>query len=36
MSALEIQHLRKSFGLTEIIRGTDLQVHEGERLALIG
>jgi len=36
MSALEIRGLRKSFGLTEIIRGTNLEVREGERLALIG
>lgn len=36
MNALELSALRKSFGLTEIIRGTELQVHEGERLALIG
>ncbi len=36
MNALELSGLRKSFGLTEIIRGTELQVHDGERLALIG
>jgi branched-chain amino acid transport system ATP-binding protein len=36
MNALEIRGLRKSFGLTEVIRGTDLEVREGERLALIG
>lgn len=36
MNALELSGLRKSFGLTEIIRGTELQVREGERLALIG
>lgn len=36
MNALEISGLRKSFGLTEVIRGTELQVHDGERLALIG
>ncbi len=36
MNALELRGLRKSFGLTEIIRGTDLEVREGERLALIG
>jgi branched-chain amino acid transport system ATP-binding protein len=36
MNALELRGLRKSFGLTEIIRGTDLEVRAGERLALIG
>jgi len=36
MNALELRGVRKSFGLTEIIRGTDLHVREGERLALIG
>lgn len=36
MNALELRGLRKSFGLTEIIRGMDLDVREGERLALIG
>ena len=36
MNAIEISGLRKSFGLTEVIRGTELTVREGERLALIG
>ena len=36
MNAIELIGLRKSFGLTEIIRGTQLEVREGERLALIG
>lgn len=36
MNALELRNLHKSFGLTEIIRGTNLEVREGERLALIG
>ena len=36
MNALELHGLHKRFGLTEVIRGTDLSVHEGERLALIG
>ena len=36
MSALKLIGVRKAFGLTEIIRGTDLEVHEGERVALIG
>jgi branched-chain amino acid transport system ATP-binding protein len=34
--ALELRQLRKSFGKTEIIRGTDLAVKAGERVALIG
>lgn len=36
MNALELQGLHKRFGLTEVIRGTDLAVQAGERLALIG
>ena len=36
MSAPELEGLRKSFGPTEIIRGTDLRVEPGERVALIG
>ncbi len=34
--ALELKNLRKSFGKTEIIRGCDLAVHAGERVAIIG
>ncbi len=34
--ALELQNLRKSFGKTEIIRGIDLAVRHGERVAVIG
>ena len=34
--ALELKDLRKSFGKTEIIRGTSLQVRAGERVAIIG
>jgi branched-chain amino acid transport system ATP-binding protein len=34
--ALELKSLRKSFGKTEIIRGCDLAVHAGERIAIIG
>lgn len=33
---LELRNLRKSFGKTEIIRGTSLVVQKGERLAIIG
>ncbi|WHZ11693.1 MAG: ABC transporter, ATP-binding protein 1 [Burkholderiaceae bacterium] len=34
--ALELRALRKSFGKTEIIRGVDLAVASGERVAVIG
>ena len=34
--ALELKDLRKSFGKTEIIRGVDLAVNAGERVAIIG
>jgi branched-chain amino acid transport system ATP-binding protein len=34
--ALELKDLRKSFGKTEIIRGANLAVHQGERVAVIG
>jgi len=34
--ALELRNLRKSFGKTEIIRGVDLAVKPGERVAVIG
>jgi len=34
--AIELKALRKSFGKTEIIRGTDLAVAAGERVAIIG
>ncbi|MEM4986725.1 ABC transporter ATP-binding protein [Collimonas sp. H4R21] len=33
---LELRNLRKHFGNTQIIRGADLQLKQGERLALIG
>ena len=33
---LELRDLRKSFGRTEIIRGTSLAVNAGERVAIIG
>ncbi len=35
-SALQLKDLRKSFGRTEIIRGIDLAVEAGERIAIIG
>ena len=34
--ALELKNLRKSFGKTEIIRGINLTVNPGERVAIIG
>ena len=34
--ALELKDLRKSFGKTEIIRGIDLAVEAGDRVAIIG
>jgi len=34
--ALELRDVRKSFGKTEIIRGANLQVKPGERVAVIG
>ncbi len=34
--ALELRDVRKSFGRTEIIRGTSLAVRRGERVAVIG
>jgi len=34
--ALELRNLRKSFGKTEIIRGANLAVNPGERVAIIG
>jgi ABC-type branched-subunit amino acid transport system ATPase component len=34
--SLELKGLTKQFGKTEIIRGVDLQVNVGERVAIIG
>ncbi|WP_025918328.1 ABC transporter ATP-binding protein [Herminiimonas sp. CN] len=34
--SLELKDLRKNFGTSEIIRGTSLQIAQGERCALIG
>ena len=34
--AVELRQVRKNFGRTEIIRGADLQVRPGERVAIIG
>ena len=34
--ALELKDLRKNFGKTEIIRGANIAVNPGERVAIIG
>ena len=36
MNALELKNIHKSFGKTQIIRGIDLAVAKGERVAIIG
>ena len=36
MIALQLKDVRKNFGKTEIIRGVDLTVQAGERVAIIG
>ena len=36
MSALMLKGVHKSFGLTSVIRGTDLEINSQERVALIG
>ena len=36
MSALVLKGVHKSFGLTSVIRGTDLEINPQERVALIG
>lgn len=36
MIALQLKDVRKNFGKTEIIRGVDLSVQAGERVAIIG
>ena len=36
MNALELKNIHKSFGKTQIIRGIDLAVTKGERVAIIG
>ena len=33
--ALDIRRLKKQFGQSEIIRGIDLQVKQGERMAVL-
>lgn len=36
MSIIEVHGLKKSFGQLEVLRGIDLTVEEGERIAIIG
>ncbi len=36
MSLLEVRNLKKNFGSTEILKGIDLTVEKGERIAIIG
>ncbi|WP_172294525.1 ABC transporter ATP-binding protein [Pseudoruegeria sp. HB172150] len=36
MASVEFRNLRKSFGAVEVIHGIDLQINEGEFLALVG
>ena len=36
MNAIELINVRKNFGPTEIIRGVDLAIVEGEKHAIIG
>ena len=36
MSLIEVKGLRKSFGSLEVLKGIDLTVEQGERIAIIG
>ena len=36
MSLIEVKGLRKSFGSLEVLKGVDLNVEQGERIAIIG
>ncbi len=36
MAALSLRQLRKSYGNTDVIRGIDLEIHDGEFLVLVG
>lgn len=36
MSAIEVRGLRKSFGGTEVLRGVDLDVAQGEVAIILG
>ena len=36
MSLIEVKGLKKSFGALEVLKGIDLTVEQGERIAVIG
>ena len=36
MSLIEVKGLKKSFGSLEVLKGVDLNVEQGERIAIIG
>ena len=36
MSLIEVKGLRKSFGRLDVLKGVDLTVEQGERIAIIG
>ena len=36
MSLLRVTGLTKRFGANEVLRGIDLDVHQGERIAILG
>ena len=36
MSLIEVKGLRKTFGALEVLKGVDLTVEQGERIAIIG
>ena len=36
MSLIEVKGLKKSFGSLEVLKGVDLTVEQGERIAIIG
>ena len=36
MSLIEVKGLKKTFGSLEVLKGVDLTVEQGERIAIIG
>ena len=36
MSLIEVKGLKKSFGSLDVLKGIDLTVNQGERIAIIG
>ena len=36
MSLIDVKGLKKSFGKLQVLKGVDLSVEEGERIAIIG